>query len=84
MTSPEVRTLMARVLELDPSTIHGALGYGDVPEWDSQHHVELVLALEERLDVEITPEQMVELTPVSAIEEFVERHAASVSRGTGE
>jgi acyl carrier protein len=75
MSPAEVRTLIAEVLGLSPGRVHENLGYGDVPQWDSLHHVELVLALEDRLGVQIEPEQMVELGNVSLIEEFAAVHA---------
>ena len=70
MTSDEVHALIAEVLGIDVADVGGDLAFGDVPEWDSLNHVNLILALEQRLDVEISPDQMVELTTVDLIEEF--------------
>lgn len=39
----------------------------DVPGWDSQGHVRLILALEERFGVEFGDDQIVELVSVAAI-----------------
>jgi citrate synthase len=66
----EVRALVAEVLGIDPTEVSDALAFGERPEWDSLNHVNLMLALEERLGVEIGAEQMVELASVSAIEQF--------------
>jgi len=70
MTTAEVHTLVAEVLGIDPGRIQGDLAFGELPEWDSLHHVNLMLALEERLGTEVGPDQMVELTTVSLIEEY--------------
>jgi acyl carrier protein len=70
MSPPEVRELVAEVLGIDAAQVREALAYGDVPEWSSLHHVNLMLALEERLGVEIGPDEIVQLTTVGAIEAF--------------
>lgn len=74
MTTAEVHTLIAEVLGIDPGRIQGDLAFGELPEWDSLHHVNLMLALEERLGTEVGPDQMVELTTVSLIEEYAAAH----------
>lgn len=79
MSSDEVHVLVAEVLGIEKAHVRGELAFGDVPEWDSLNHVNLILALEQRLDVEIGPEQMVELTTVALIEGFA---AANGSAGT--
>lgn len=77
MTPDELRSLIAEVLGIDLAQVRDDLAYGDLPQWDSLHHVELVLALEERLDVEIGPEEIVELSNVELIEEFVAGHSGA-------
>ena len=79
MSPDELHRFVAGVLGVDPARVHEDLGYGDILEWDSVHHVEIVLALEERLGIEIGPEQIVELTPVSVIEEFVAAHSSGAA-----
>ncbi|MGA2321634.1 MAG: acyl carrier protein [Solirubrobacteraceae bacterium] len=74
MTPAEVGALIAEVLGIDPSRIRGDLAFGEVPEWDSLHHVNLMIALEDRLGVVIGPEQLVELTTVTLIEQFAAAH----------
>jgi acyl carrier protein len=76
MTPDQVHTLIAEVLGIDVNRVLDELAYGDLPEWSSLHHVNLMLALEDRLGVEIGPDQMVELTSVSAIETFAAEHGS--------
>ena len=77
MTPDQVHTLIAEVLGIDVDRVVDQLAYGDLPEWSSLHHVNLMLALEERLGVEIGPDQMVELTSVAAIEAFAAEHGSA-------
>jgi acyl carrier protein len=70
MNPGEVHALVAEVLRIDIGRVNGDLAFGELPEWDSLNHVKLMVALEERLGVEIEPEQIVELSSVAAIEDF--------------
>ena len=48
---------------------------GDVVEWDSLRHVELIFELEEHYDIDIDPEQIVALyTDTDAILKFLQEH----------
>ena len=76
MSAVEVRALIAEVLGIDLDRVQGDLAFGELPEWDSLHHVNLMLALEERLGTEVGPDQMVELITVSLIEEFADAHGS--------
>jgi acyl carrier protein len=76
MSPLEVRALIAEVLGIDTDRVRGDLAFGELPEWDSLHHVNLILALEERLGTEVGADQMVELTTVTLIEEFAGAHGS--------
>jgi citrate synthase len=78
VTPNEVRALVAEVFGIKPTEVGENLAFGEVAEWDSLNHVNLMLALEGRLGVEIGAEQMVELTSIAAIDEF-----AGASRSEG-
>ena len=49
-----------------PATIEG---------WNSERHVELVVALEERFGCMFDPDEVPELTSLQRIEEILRRHA---------
>lgn len=70
MNPGEVHALVAEILGIDIGRVKGDLAFGELAEWDSLNHVNLMVALEERLGVEIEPEQIVELASVAAIEDF--------------
>lgn len=69
----KVDRVIAETLGIDGGIITEQLAYGDVPEWDSLNHVELMLRLESEFGVEVGEDDMLELTSVRAIRQFVER-----------
>lgn len=83
MSPGEVHALIAEVLGIGIDRVNGDLAFGQLPEWDSLNHVNLMLALEARLGVEIGPDQIVELTSVAVIDEFA-RSSQSATGRTGE
>jgi acyl carrier protein len=76
MSPGEIHALIAEVLGIDIGRVNEDLAFGEVPEWDSLNHVNLMLALEKRLGMEIGPEQIVELTSVAAIDQLAGAHDA--------
>ena len=70
-----VEEVVAGVLNVPVATVTDALEFNGVSQWDSLNHVNLMLKLEEVYGVTIGEEQMVELTSVRAIREFVSAHA---------
>jgi citrate synthase len=70
MNPGEVHALIAEVLGIDIDRVSEDLAFGKVPEWDSLSHVNLMLALEARLGVEIGTDQIIELTNVAVIDEL--------------
>lgn len=69
MKTPE--ELVSSVLGIPVSEVKDGLQYQSVPEWDSLRHIDLMLALEAELGVEITADAMVELASFAAIRDFM-------------
>ena len=44
----------------------------DIPEWDSLGHINIITALEEEYDIEITPEQIAKLESVAHFKQLIE------------
>lgn len=70
----DAEQLVSEVLGVSAARITPDLQFAAVPEWDSLNHVNLMLALEERLGTEIDAEQMIELTSVQAIRDYIAAH----------
>lgn len=67
--------LIAAALKIAREKLSDDLEYGSIQEWDSLAHVNLMLSLESRYDLEIDEDTMVELTTVGAIRDFVRERA---------
>ena len=68
-----VREVMVSELMLDKSIDVAELKYGATRAWDSQGHLNLVVALEEEFGVEFDSDELVKLTSYSAICEHLMR-----------
>lgn len=44
----------------------------DIPAWDSLGHINIITAIEEEYDIEITPEQIAKLESVANFKELIE------------
>ena len=74
MTTPndaQLTSLIAATLGISEQQVRDDLAFGDIPQWDSLNHVNLMMALEGELDVPIGEDLMVELSTVQAIREFI-------------
>lgn len=63
----QARQAVAYALQITPEDVTDDLTFGDIPQWDSMGHMEIMLTLEERFGIEITPESINALTSLSAI-----------------
>lgn len=69
MKETEILQFMAEFLNqerMDPSW-----GIGDVMEWDSIRHIQMLLALEERFGIAITADQYGELLTARSIVDYL-------------
>lgn len=71
-TSQQLKVLLAAAFQLTPTDIRENLSFGDLPQWDSMGHMEVMLALEERFGVEITADTIAELISFAEIGAYVE------------
>lgn len=67
----DLRALMAEVFQVPIEEIMPDLAFGDLPQWDSMGHMELMLHLEEVYGIEVSAESISELVSLSAILEKV-------------
>lgn len=63
-----VRETVALVLGLDVASVGEATSPATVEGWDSERFVELILALEERLGFQFTPDEISSIDTVGDIE----------------
>ena len=70
-----VRDLILRVLVI-PGDRYSDLVRGEIAEWDSLKHMELVFALEDRFGVRFDEAEFAQLHSPAAIARAIERHLA--------
>jgi citrate synthase len=73
--SEDIDELLARSLRIPRGELKDDLEYGEIRQWNSLAHVNLMLALEEAYGLPIDEDRMVELTSVRAIKDFVKASA---------
>lgn len=61
----EVIELIAEVLGVAVEDVETDTAIGDLPEWDSLHHLEIIMKLEAKYSVKFQPEDLKELEDVS-------------------
>lgn len=68
----QVQALLAEVFEVPAEQVTPALEFGDLPQWDSLGHMDLMMRLEERFSVEINTDTIAELVSVPAICDYIQ------------
>ena len=65
--SEQVRHLIAGALQVPVEEVTAELSFGDLPQWDSMGHMEMLMQLEERFGVEVSADTIAALTSIPAI-----------------
>ncbi|MEI7988220.1 MAG: acyl carrier protein [Chloroflexota bacterium] len=63
----KIQLLLSESFQLPVADITPDLSFGDIPQWDSIGHMDLMMRLEELYGIEITADTIGELTSVPAI-----------------
>jgi acyl carrier protein len=61
MIDERMKNLFATMLQVTPDQVDDKTRPGDVARWDSLQHMILVSAFEEEFDVDVEPEEAVEM-----------------------
>lgn len=72
ITPTTIQSLLAEAFQLPVEDITPDLSFGDLPQWDSMGHMEIMVLLEEHFQVEITAEMISELTSIPAIFSYLD------------
>jgi acyl carrier protein len=73
LVTGQVQALLAEVFEVPIEQVTAELEFGDLPQWDSLGHMDLMVRLEERFGVEISTETIAELVSVPVISDYLQR-----------
>jgi acyl carrier protein len=66
-----IQELLMEALQVERDVVVADLQFGDLPQWDSMGHMEVMLHLEERYGIEINAETIALLTSLPAIREHL-------------
>jgi acyl carrier protein len=69
-----VCALITEALQADADEVTAHLNFGDLPQWDSMGHMEVMLLLEERYGVEVSADTIAALTSVEAISSYLKEN----------
>jgi len=67
-----VRSLLAEAIQVPGEMVTPDLSFGDLPQWDSLGHMEVMLRLEEEFGVAIDAETIAQLISIPEICHFLE------------
>lgn len=71
----DLRALFAETFRVDAAEITPETQFGELPQWDSMGHMDLMVALETRFGVEISAETISQLISIPAILAHIEAKA---------
>jgi citrate synthase len=69
-----IQTLLVEALQVPPDQVTPDLQFGDLPQWDSMGHMEIMILLESSFGVEINADTIADLTSSSAIREYLKEN----------
>lgn len=69
--------IVADTFGLEADAVSADTASENTPEWDSVMHLNLCLSVEEAFKVKLSPEEMMEMTSVRAIQDVLARHGVA-------
>jgi acyl carrier protein len=72
--STQVQDLLMKSLRVPADQVTSELAFGDLPQWDSMGHMEVMMALEARYGIEINAETIGALTSIPAICSYIQEN----------
>jgi len=70
----QVQAVLVEALKVEPELVTPELAFGDIPQWDSMGHMEVMMLLEEYFGVEINPDTIATLVSVPEICIYIDQH----------
>ena len=67
----QIISIMAKVLEVEPSEIELDCGIGDMPEWSSLKHLQIISELEQAFSIKLQPQDIMELEEIGDLVNLV-------------
>lgn len=71
-TLVRIQGILAEALQVPLEEIGPELAFGDLPQWDSMGHMEVIMRLEESFGIEVNADTIAGLTSLPAICSYLE------------
>jgi citrate synthase len=72
-----LKSIVARQLKIDEVLVTSDLSYQSISEWDSLAHIGLIITLEKEYGLKINQEQVLKLTSIQSISDFLTNSATN-------
>jgi len=69
----QIQAVLVEALQVEPELVTPELSFGDIPQWDSMGHMEVMMRLEENFGVEINPDTITNLISVPEICTYIDQ-----------
>jgi acyl carrier protein len=73
----KVQSVLAEALQLPLEQVTPELAFGDLPQWDSMGHMEVMMRLEEHFGVEVNADTIAELISIPTIIAYLRNNRES-------
>jgi citrate synthase len=70
----QIQGVLADALQIPEDQVSPDLAFGDLPQWDSMGHMEVMMSLETRFGIEINAETIAALTSIAAILDYIQEN----------
>ncbi len=70
----QVKKVLAGIFQVPVEDLPDDLTFGDIPQWDSMGHMDVMMSLEENFGVQVTADTIVGLTSLPAIFSYLEQN----------
>ena len=67
-----IRAVIIEALQVPAEQVTADLAFGDLPQWDSMGHMEVMMSLESQFGVDITADTIANLTSIPAICSYID------------
>ena len=73
----QIISIIAGILEVEPSEIELDCGIGDMPEWSSLKHLQIISELEQAFSIKLLPQNIMELEEIGDLVNLVKELAGN-------
>jgi acyl carrier protein len=67
----KIQAVLVEALQVSPDLVTPDLTLGDLPQWDSMGHMEVMMFLEQNFNVEVNNDTIASLTSIPTIRQYI-------------